>query len=293
MPKYLSNRVKRTPQSGLTSDRYKYLGLEQAEPNLGDPITPLPSVPTGQQYQIVSVTSDPGARYWIPLTGGIQPGSITVREEGTIVPAGGISSITDLNFKGQAITVEGNLINGAPGSGVTITVAPPGSDKEVLFNNSGEFAGSSNFIWDTSNNRLGILTSSPDKAIHVGGDIQIDGTVYDNDEDGGSADQVLSKDASNKLVWTDKSGIVPGAGGTFRSVQYHNAAGNIDGNANFVFDYDTNYVGIGTTLPSANLHVVGDSKFVGFTSFTGNVSIGGTLTYEAVSYTHLTLPTKA
>ena len=29
-------------------------------------------------------------------------------------------------------------------------------------------------------------------------------------------------------------------------------------------------------------------------TFTGNVSIGGTLTYDdAVSYTHLTLPTKA
>ena len=95
MPKYLSNRVKRTPQSGLTSDRYKYLGLEQAEPNLGDPIIPLPNVPGGQQYQIVSIPSNPGERYWIPLTGGIQPGSITVREQGTIVPAGGLSSITD------------------------------------------------------------------------------------------------------------------------------------------------------------------------------------------------------
>ena len=37
MPKYLSGRVKRTPQDKLTEDRYLYLGLDQAEPNLGDP----------------------------------------------------------------------------------------------------------------------------------------------------------------------------------------------------------------------------------------------------------------
>ena len=62
MPKYLSNRVKRTPQSGLTSDRYQYLGLEQAEPNLGDPANPLPNVPTGSQFQVVSVRENPGER---------------------------------------------------------------------------------------------------------------------------------------------------------------------------------------------------------------------------------------
>ena len=40
MPKYLSGRAKRTPQNRLTDDRYQYLGLEQAEPNIGDPPTP-------------------------------------------------------------------------------------------------------------------------------------------------------------------------------------------------------------------------------------------------------------
>ncbi len=36
--KYLSGRVERTSQSDLTTDRYEYLGLEQTEPNLGDPL---------------------------------------------------------------------------------------------------------------------------------------------------------------------------------------------------------------------------------------------------------------
>ena len=36
--RYFSGRVKRTPQDQLREDRYKYLDLEQAEPNLGDPV---------------------------------------------------------------------------------------------------------------------------------------------------------------------------------------------------------------------------------------------------------------
>ena len=54
MPKYLSGRVKRTPQGSLTTDRYQYLGLDQAEPNLGDPPNPLPNAPGGSQFQIIS-----------------------------------------------------------------------------------------------------------------------------------------------------------------------------------------------------------------------------------------------
>ena len=46
MTKYNSGRVKRFPQTGITSDRYEYLGLEQAEPDLGDPIIGVSSVAT-------------------------------------------------------------------------------------------------------------------------------------------------------------------------------------------------------------------------------------------------------
>ena len=38
MVKYLSGRPKRVPQDQLSDDRYKYLALDQAEPNLADPI---------------------------------------------------------------------------------------------------------------------------------------------------------------------------------------------------------------------------------------------------------------
>ncbi len=51
MPRYLTNRVKRTPQSELSDDRYSYIGLNQAEPNLGDPAVPGEIIPVGTQYR--------------------------------------------------------------------------------------------------------------------------------------------------------------------------------------------------------------------------------------------------
>ena len=67
MTKYLSGRVKVKPTSGLSTDRYNYLSLDQAEPNLGAPVSPLPTVPSGTQYQIIGVDGHPGKRYWIPI----------------------------------------------------------------------------------------------------------------------------------------------------------------------------------------------------------------------------------
>ena len=105
MPKYLSGRVKRSPQSDLSPDRYKYLSLEQAEPNIGDPPTAsgTPGIPAGTQYQMVSVLSNPGERYWPPVGGGLIPGSISIYEEGSLV--GSLSSITKLNFIGNSISL--------------------------------------------------------------------------------------------------------------------------------------------------------------------------------------------
>ena len=104
MPKYLSGRVKRRDQAYLSTDRYQFLGLEQAEPNLGDSpsLTGSPNIPAGQQYQIVSLIERPGERFWVPIGGGVIPGSISIFDEGSIV--GTLNSITQLNFTGNAIT---------------------------------------------------------------------------------------------------------------------------------------------------------------------------------------------
>ena len=72
MAKYTSGRVKKFPQSGITSDRYEFLGLEQAEPDLGNPVVgvastgakPHPSLFDGNHYSLISTTDEIGSRYW-------------------------------------------------------------------------------------------------------------------------------------------------------------------------------------------------------------------------------------
>ena len=142
MPKYISGRYKKTPQSGLSSDRYRYLSPGDSEPDLGDPLSG-PSIydpstlPSGQQYILVNIEGQPaGNRFWIPNQGGIIPGSISVFEESQLV--GGLSSTTQLNFIGQSITAEG--VGGSnPGVAVTITVAPPGNLNEVYLMQEEQF----------------------------------------------------------------------------------------------------------------------------------------------------------
>ena len=109
MAKYISGRSKKTPQSALSDDRQRYLNVSQAEQNIGDPTVPGTVIPNGQQYQLVSVLNFPGDRYWIPVGGGLIPGSISIFDEGFITPPGGVSSITQLNFVGAAISAQGYL----------------------------------------------------------------------------------------------------------------------------------------------------------------------------------------
>ena len=141
MAKYITGRSKLTAQTGLSSDRYRYLSVSESEPNLGDPIIGPSSylgnpIPPGNQYIVIGVDGYPGERYWIPNQGGIIPGSITIFNEGEIV--GGLSSTTQLDLIGNSVNAEG--IGGInPGFAVTITFAPPGNENEVLFIDDGDF----------------------------------------------------------------------------------------------------------------------------------------------------------
>ena len=130
--KYLSGRVKRTPQDQLKEDRYQYLGLEQAEPNLGDPVAGgTPGIPAGGQYQIVSIPGFPGQRFWTPIAGGSTPGALSIYDEGSLV--GTANSITQIDFVGAAVEATGavgNVRATVTVTPATISATPPTNPRE-------------------------------------------------------------------------------------------------------------------------------------------------------------------
>ena len=296
MTKYLSGRVKVRNYTGLTTDRYKYLGLDQAEPNLGNPIGALPAVPSGTQFQIVSIDSRPGERFWVPIQGGLIPGAVSVFDEGTLV--GTLSSITQLNFAGTGIGVSANNL----GIAATITVSPPGADNSVLFKDSGDFATSTGLTFDdstdllsiggaldinngsrfrvTSSGLVGIGTTNPTQELHVVGDIRLSGTIVDQGNSAGVTGQVLVKNATGGLSYINQGSVQAGAGGNVKELQYHNSSGLIDGATGIVYDVSTQFLGIGAANPSKKLDVSGDIRVDGTTNLS-NVVISGFTTHNA------------
>ena len=287
MPKYLSGKVRRTPLSGLSSDRYRYLELNQAEPNLGDPLVGPSSIganpiKSGNQYIIVAVDGYPGERFWIPNQGGLIPGSISVFDEGNLV--GTLSSITQLNFKGAAVTASASLT----GVAATITIFAPGNNQELLFNSSNEFGTSSKLTFNSSTGLLtagdaitvgaggtvitttsggfvGIRTENPTQELDLNGDLRLRGTIYDYNNQPGTSNQVLTKNNLGGVLWVSPATIRAGAGGTYQNVQFHNSAGLVDGASTFVYDEVNSRVGIGSTIPQKTLDVLGYSRFKGQT----------------------------
>jgi len=267
MAKYLSGRVKRVPQSELTADRYQALALNQAEPNLGDPSLYTQTLPIGVQQQLVSVIGYPGQRYWIPVSGISTIGGISIYDENIIVPTNaGVGSITQINFVGAAISAKGYLnLDGSPGIGVTITVFSPGSQGQVIFNNNNDFKGASSLFYDNSTNYVGIGTTIPTQELDINGDLRLRGTIYDYNNQPGNNNETLVKNNFGGLTWINQSAIRAGAGGTITNIQYHNSLGLVDGASDFVFDYTNNRVGIGTTIPSVKLDVIGSANISGNT----------------------------
>ena len=250
--RYSSKRVKRIPQSGIRSDRYQFLGLDQAEPDLGDPNVGPSSVGanpyTGlirDAYILVSDDSNNGKRYWLNqqniISGGVvTPGSVTIRDTGVI--KGLANQITDLNFIGSGVTiVSPGSFSGAGLSSVDISISVSdvsvnsGNTNSVIYRDNTKLAQAApNFYYNPSTSRVGIGTSLPTQLLDVSGDATVSGILTTN--------RLFSKEFRvGKLT--------------------------IDETAFSSFSSDT--IGIGTTLARSNLDVIGSAII------SGDVSIGG------------------
>ena len=100
-----------------------------------------------------------GKRYWIPVGGGLIPGSISVFDEGTLV--GTSNSITQLNFEGAAVEAFVDVQNptGHPGMAATVTVIPV-----TIGNNPPSNARNGELWWESDKGDLYIYYQDNDSA---------------------------------------------------------------------------------------------------------------------------------
>lgn len=266
MSKLVSGRVKKLPQSGITSDRYEFLGLEQAEPDLGDPLIGPSSVGANPYtgaisdvYVLVSDGSGGGTRYWTKqpniIAGGvIIPGSITVRDEGVIV--GAVNQVNDINFTGAGVTVTTGVGSSSVNIDITVTdvEVPTGQTGSVGYRDSnGLLQGASDFIFNSINQNVGIGSISPKSKLDVLGNAKISGILT--------------------------VGILSATKGNFtESLKVGNF--EISDNTTFV-RIISGSIGIGTTAPIATLDVRGTVNVSGAATFT-------TINVQAATFNELT-----
>ena len=169
------------------------------------------------------------------------------------------------------------ITGGSPGTGKVLTSdsaglaswatgggggSPGGSDTQVQFNNSGSFGGDSNFVWNSSTDKLGIGIASPTAKLSVGPNAV-----------GANIPTYFSVISAGRLgVVEDNRAFYFDIQGTPRYAEFSTYKYDDSTTFPMVFQANGGNVGIGTTpTTSAKLEVAGQIKITGGSPGTGKV----------------------
>ena len=156
------------------------------------------------------------------------------------------------------ISAQGTIYASGSALGDVDPVNPGGSNRTIQYNDSNAFGGAPQFAYDETNHNVGIGT----QAIAIADNIHEKLTVAGN----------IS--ATGKLYNEDGEVSVVSPGGTDGAVQFNNSS-TLSGNASLTFD-DTNVrLGIGTSSPTANLHVTADGPNGNYLAYVYNTGLQG------------------
>ena len=298
---FTSKRVKKKSQIGLTSDRYEFLGLEQAEPDLGDPIVgpssiganPIPL--SGTKYVLISNSNTTGKRYWVPsdsLSTGLIPGSFTVYNNNNQI--GLANSFNKFNFVGTGVTVDsvGSLPSDQTGIATirisVLDVNASGDVNSIQYKASnGLLGGVPDFVYVGGNIGLGLTT--PTQKLDILGNLSVSGTIFGN-----LVGYALSLyDAANIITGTISSSRLGGfynisVTGTATTASGLTTTANINTSGIITASSFTgNLTGTATTASGLTTSInINTSGIITATKFVGPIE--GNLTGTATTATNLT-----
>ena len=266
-PGFLSKRVKKKSQTGLTTDRYEFLGLDQAEPDLGDPLVGLSSVGAnpapigGSKYVLIAAGGNTGKRYWVDTSSlsstGLIPGSFTLFNNNNQV--GAANSFNKFNFVGAGVTVDfvssdPSLQTGIATIRITVTdLVGPGNVNSIPYKGSNGFlAGATDFVY--SSGSIGIGTTQPTATLEVVGSMKVSGIIT------GTASTATTALGFSTTSSINTSGIITAS----------SFVGSLTGTASTA----TTALGFSTTSSINTSGIITASSFVG--SLTGTASTATT-----------------
>lgn len=305
--KLLSGRVPVTPYDQLSNNRYEFLSLDEAEPSLGSgTANSILTLSTGNtrvwsnaltiETLTVNGESNLGAVGNVIITGGTAGYVLSTDGSGNLSFVSPSSSQTPAPMPieidtGNTLTIPANyqglfgvplVINGTlEVDGVLFDVnagggngTPGGNTTQVQFNNSGNFAGSANFTFDSANNIL----STPE--IRVSGNIVPTANITYNLGTSSNRFNDLylagnTIELGSALISTTETGLIftNPLGGTFT------VNGDSNSNSSSIVNGSTD-ISIPTSNGNINMQVAGNANVLVLTGSGANLT--GTFTASTI-----------